>query len=57
MFGWIQEDAKMNDADADAAKADTEACGEGGSEWINIIQHDPSMFLKRTTDKGRVTAK
>ena len=28
MFGWIQEDAKMNDADADAAKADTEACGE-----------------------------
>ena len=30
MFGWIQEDAKMNDADADAAKADPEACGEGG---------------------------
>ena len=47
----------MNHADADAAKADSEACGEGGSEWINIIQHDPSMFLKRTTDNGRVTAK
>ena len=54
MFGWIQEDAKVNDADADAAKADTEACGEGGSECINIIQR---MFLKQTTDKGRVTAK
>ena len=47
----------MNDADADAAKADSEACGEGGSEWINVVQDDPSMFLKRTTDKGRVTAK
>ena len=29
----------------------------GGSEWINVVQDDASMFLKRTTDKGRVTAK
>jgi len=26
--GWIPEDAKMNHADADAAKADLEACEE-----------------------------
>jgi len=28
IFGWIQEDAKMNHADADAAKADLEPCEE-----------------------------
>ena len=30
LFGWIQEDAKMNDADADAAKAELEVCEDEG---------------------------
>ena len=47
----------MNDADADAAKTDLEACEEEGpSGYINIVQDDASMFLKRTPDNGRVTA-
>ena len=40
LFGWIQEDAKMNDADADAAKADTEVCEDEGqrcSSWNKYV--------------------
>ena len=29
----------------------------GGSEWINVVQDDPSMFLKRTTGQGQSDSK